>query len=247
MLKLFVLLLSCYSLHAQSLLLMGAGKGGSGGGGGGGALVGSVLTAKSTNQTVATTAGEDTSGATMTTIVCIESVAVATTATDSKGNTYTAGAVDANNGWAIRMYYANASTGTFTVGSGHTFTCTVSGVLISVAAAAFSGVITGAPTDGAGTAHDTAGNSATCLPGSITPSQTGDVFFSAAGNTDANNTSLSIDLSFTAGTTRVSDSNGTGINAAYLVLAGAGATSPTWTSNYAGNWQKCAQMAFKTH
>lgn len=208
--------------------------------------IGSFVTsaqAKSANANTATTSTVDTSGATLLVCACGMN-GTSCTITDSKSNTWQvpAGGTNVLNGWGITTAYAYNPT----VGAGHTFTATATGLKPVIGCVAFGGTLTTSGVFDAATSHDTAAASANCQAGSITPAAANSVWFSAASNTNPSATSLTINLGFTALTTQVADITSFGGNAGYLIDTGTAARNPTWTANDASNWQKCATAVFKT-
>lgn len=165
----------------------------------------------------------NTTGATL--IVCAASYfksAVITAFTDSKSNTYTAltPQVSTTFNQAIKIYYVMNPT----VGSSHTLT--VTGGYVSLACAAFSGMVTASPFDVENKAENTSSN--TIQPGSITPSVNGSLIIGAESNGN-NRTFSSEDSGFT-----VADSNGGGGNSmpvglSYFFQTTAAAINPTLT------------------
>src|SRR5258705_8700383 len=107
----------------------------------GAALIGTV---EVSGANTSTTASLNTTGATLLVIHVGYLASIPPAISDSKGNTWvglTIASTTVSN--ADRLYYvANP-----TVGTGHTFTFTGTGVLAEMVAAAFSGVITVAPFD----------------------------------------------------------------------------------------------------
>lgn len=126
-----------------------------------------VTTAKAGGLNGATTAAVNTTGATLLVIVAAYNTGTPTIS-DSKGNTWTAlSAQQVGTGslWG-RIYYAVNPT----VGAGHTFTITASGMAPCIVASAWSGVATSAPLDVAVSAGP--GSFAQSDPGAtLTPTQ----------------------------------------------------------------------------
>lgn len=147
---------------------------------------------------------------------------IAQTVSDSNSNTWTA-LTQYGSGNNIRLFYCISCT----VGSGHTFTTTSSSSSYqAIAVEAFSGVANN-PFDvqnGGGTF-----TTCVCQPGSITPSQNGELIISAI--VDGSTTSVSVDSSMTITDQQFySNGNALGGALAYLVQPAAAAINPSWTS-----------------
>lgn len=147
----------------------------------------------------------------------------ASTPTDSKSNTWTALTPQATGVFnRCKIWYCKNPT----VGSGHTFTYTLTAGFSSLAVAAFSGSDTSSPFDqqnGASTSGAT-----TIQPGSVTPSQANELI--VVGLAETNSGSVSINGGFTI-SDQVDYVPGTafGVSLAYLIQTTATAENPTWT------------------
>jgi hypothetical protein len=146
----------------------------------------------------------------------------ASTASDSKGNTWTfVGSYNTGAGQIIALYYCQNPT----VGSGHTFSGSLS--YGAVAVSAFSGS-TSSPYDVKnGTAMGSSGTSV--ATGSITPSQDNELCVAAIA-LGGSSASASINGSFTIGTSLNATSGvNYGVGLAYLVQTTAASANPTWS------------------
>lgn len=145
--------------------------------------------------------------------------------TDSKSNTWTALTSRTVGGATSAIYYAQNAT----TGSGHTFQ--VSGTLnfAGIAVKCFSNVKTSSSKD-----QDT-GNAGTGFtsskPGSVTPTEDGELIIAALGIGGTGLTSLSINLGFSIDGDSVLFNSGAnyGQSLAYLVQPTAGAIDLTWS------------------
>lgn len=172
-----------------------------------------------------TTSAMDTSGASL--LVAAVSAASGTPGlSDSKGNTWVQMA--AEQGGKTTMFYVKNPT----VGSGHTFSTTMgAGSFGSIAVVAFSGTNTTQNVDQ--TNGFASGGGTTFQPGSVTPSQNGEVIVTSTAPS-SNPSTASIDSGFTI-TDFISFLSGNhfGIGLAYLVQTTAGVVNPTWTLSVA--------------
>lgn len=182
------------------------------------------VTAAGTNG--ATTGSINTSGATLLVVIVTDySGGGGVSVSDSKSNTWTF--VDEYSfgaGAQIQMYYAQNPT----VGSGHTFTVSGTGVYSSIYAAAFSNMVLSSVYDGVQNGSVDA-NVSTVNAGSVTPSQSNTVVVAGMGVRD-NATSMTIDTGFTLiGFTQGVPGVSYGIGMAYRALVGAIALNPAWS------------------
>src|SRR5574343_2043522 len=140
-------------------------------------------TKTSGSATGGTTGSIDTSGANLIVLAVGSMSGGSPSISDSKGNSYTPlASADTDDLGRVRLYYCVSPT----VGSGHTFTVSGTGIYASLAAAAFSGVNTADAFEAESTNFsNTAGTSGT--PGSITPAADGAliVFSGPAGSANS--------------------------------------------------------------
>ncbi len=172
----------------------------------------------SSAKTTGTSAGIDTTGATL--LVIVQSAVSGMSApSDSKGNTWTKLTEQGGSGVTAIYYAANP-----TVGTGHTFT--QGGTAGSLAVAAFSGALTVAPFDQqSGAAWD---GSSPDAAGSVTPSENNELVIAGAGSSF---TGPSIDGGFTiAQYTDFVGGTNYGSALAYLIQTTATAANPSWTT-----------------
>lgn len=177
-----------------------------------------------------TTGSMDTSGASLLVLVAASFHGASThgTPSDSKSNAWTESLnafVTADTRCVI-WYVENP-----TVGSGHTFTWT-NGITppealgyAAIVAAAFAGTVTSGVADGA---TSNASTNTTIQPGSLTPSQNGDVIVAGLGFGATNTPSVDSGFSTPTGI-GFSSGNHYGVSLAYLIQGTASAVNPTWT------------------
>lgn len=154
---------------------------------------------------------------------------VATSMSDSYGNTWTALTPVTQDVYALRMWYVENAT----TGSGHTFTVTTTNSFSPVTVYAFSGMATTSVLDQqTGTAS---GAATTHQPGSLTPNQADSLIISSLGTNAANFTSINsgfdtLDTTATTGNSHnaIDGETVTG-GASYLIQGVAAAVNPTWT------------------
>lgn len=190
----------------------------------------------STNTNGFTTTSINTTGANL--IVVAIDYDTAPTLADSFSNVWTvaAGPVGSSGSDTVLYYCANP-----TVGSGHTFTITVTNGSPVIFVQAWSG---GASfplnkTNGAG-----GGDAGTVQPGSITPGSNGELLVSSVFNADAtNNVTINDSFSISDQLLQV-NSEHFGGGAAYLIQAGGGAINPTWTNPSGSNLYAAAIASF---
>lgn len=192
------------------------------------ALVASVTAEGSS--TGATSSGIDTTGANLITI-SVGSFNAAVTVSDSKSNTYTKRTPRVNASSGIACLYDCLNP---TVGTGHTFTVSGTGIYAGLVASAFSGAHATASFD---VENGAVGASATTYqPGSITPSVDGSlvVFAGPAGGASSNLSAVSVGT--IAGTTVGTSSTDYSIGLAYYVQTTAASINPTLTTVSATVW-----------
>jgi hypothetical protein len=174
-----------------------------------------------------TTSAIDTSGANFL-VTCVQSSGGTRTMSDSYGNTWQALGYSGN---AAQLFYSYNPT----VGTGHTFTATTSGGDISIAVAAFSGMLTTSSVYESGSnvyGSPIGGSQGPVQAGSITPATSGDLIINGLGwtKTSGSQGTVSIDSGFT-----LLDLTGIGnwSNAvlAYLITSSTSSEDPNWTLN----------------
>jgi len=187
------------------------------------ALVSNIGAASSDGNTF-TSGAIDTSGADFLVMEIAEFYFFAeSTISDSYGNTWTIlPTYQTGTGPRMRIAFVENPT----VGSGHTFTCTGTGIYASFAVAAFSGVSTTSPQD-----QETGNNGGTVTsiqPGSITPPENNELIITGVGVGGLE--TLAIDSSFTI-TDDIPYALGMnyGSGLAYKIQTTAGAENPTWS------------------
>jgi hypothetical protein len=183
------------------------------------ALLGHAAAGAASGNAAATTAGFDTTGATLLTAAISDYSADSSTLSDSKvGNTWTPLTLQTSGPSRIRIYYCVPTS----VGSGHTATATpASFSYCTVAFAAWSGAHA--------TPFDTQNGAAgVAQPGSVTPSVDNCLIFQALTHSDSAPT---INGGYTVlDTVALASSVHFGIGVAYLIQTTAGATNPTWVA-----------------
>ncbi len=186
--------------------------------------------------TTITTGAVDTTGANF--VVCFytfdSSLGTPPAMSDNKSNgagtnlTRNTGTISRSN---CRMtYYLNP-----TVGSGHTFTATASASITgTLAIAAFSGVLVASAFDQGATAGHAGSGSTTIQPGSITPTQGGELLIAGWAIDDPANTTWTVNSGFS-----ITDIQDVIVGAtyggvlAYFVQGAAAAINPTFTRSNA--------------
>ncbi|MEY5098927.1 MAG: hypothetical protein RJA36_1646 [Pseudomonadota bacterium] len=188
-----------------------------------------------------TTSGVDTTGANLIVLaVSRYKAGGAVTVSDSKSNTWTAltEAPVVSDG-TVRLYYCYSPT----VGAGHTFTASGTGIYTTIGAIAFSGAAS-SPFDQQSTNYASTSGT-TIQPGSITPTEDGEVIVSAT-EFGSGATSSTIDSSFTE---TFDQAAGSGVNytttAAYLIQTTAAAVNPTITGSGATAYRSSVIASFK--
>ncbi len=175
-----------------------------------------------------TTGSIDTTGVDCIFIVLTYHDSTAKNISDNKGNTYTAQTPQETSppGAGAVIYFANASTGAFTVGTGHTFTTTSHFCGVNVLPVSGSRTAT-TPFDQQNGTKFNAGSGTTIQPGSITTSVAGCIVVTGVCN--FNGTAPVIPTGYTVigntYTTATAEAGG----AAYLILTGTSTENPTWT------------------
>lgn len=178
-----------------------------------------------------TTPGMTTTGASLlVAAVTVVSTASPPAVSDSKGNSWSALTAQTISGQqsAQLFYVANP-----TVGSAHTFTVTGTGIAGAIVVFAFTNIKTTTPADQQNGAKTSASPPVTLQPGSITPSNNGDLVVTACsvgtiGTVDIDNDAASI---FAVAATLPIGGTSYGIFAAYGVQGTAAAVNPTWTAS----------------
>ena len=179
-------------------------------------------TAKSSADTNAvTTTAIDTTGANL--LVLISACEGGGEAiSDNKGNSWTALTSHANSTAQVRIYYSIPTS----VGSGHTFTSSLTGGFPAVAVSAYSGAATSSVFDKQnGAASDSASSLAT---GSVSPSADGELLISGLGLDNGIGTLSSIDSGFAIDAS-VGIGASDGVAIASLIQTTASAQNPTWS------------------
>lgn len=144
---------------------------------------------------------------------------------DSNSNTWTLVKAQDNGNGLYSTIYRSATPAT--VGTGHTFTATLTNGQVSIGVSAWTGGATSSiddQTNGQGGIF-----TATSLPGPITPTQDGTLVIAAAACSDDNREPSSIDSGFTVTGSHVSGSFSINNGHYYLVQGSAAALDPTIT------------------
>lgn len=171
-----------------------------------------------------TSSSIDTTGATLLVIHVADADGVATTVSDSKGNSWTA-LTARQNSLESQLYYCASPT----VGSGHTFTTSASSAFPAGQVLAFSGV-DASPFD---TQNGNTTTDSTIQTGSVTPAEDGSLLVAGVGH--VRGVSPTIGSGFTVtDSNALSGGNYYGAGAAYLVQTTAAAINPTWTLDSSG-------------
>jgi hypothetical protein len=213
----------------QAALIMRKRKRAGGGGGGTITLIGSGVSAGSSDELTVTTPSYNTTGATL--IVIVQSSAGgANTPSDSKGNTWTQVINEPTFGNNHSSIYYCASP---TTDSAQTFTATYGGTgEPTLIVYAFSGA-TGVLDKNSGGFNN--GSTTTCQPGSVTPTTSGQLVISGfsyqASVTASVDSGLSnqIDVGFSL-------FHHQGNSAAFKIQSVAAAINPQWTASGTGNF-----------
>lgn len=190
--------------------------------------------AGSANANDVTTAGVNTTGATLIVLIVATNAGVAApTPTDSKSNTWTSLTAQESGGiLRVQLWYCASPV----VGSGHTFSVSSGFSLPSIDALAFSGAAASPFDQQNGAVNFFA---STLQPGSVTPSENNELLVTgfASSQVDAS----SIDSSFTLQENVALTGNHYSASAAYKIQTSAGAENPTWTAS--GNGRVAAAIA----
>lgn len=148
-----------------------------------------------------TSAAIDTTGVTFIAISAtfLTSTAGSIVISDSKGNTYVLGTDSTTSTISNRGAYANASTGAFAVGAGHTFTIAGgAGSLAEIVVSCYSGIVTTAPLDVAEVRFTSSGSNVTSIAtGTGVPASQGDLCIVMLSNRFATISSLTMDWALT--------------------------------------------------
>lgn len=179
-----------------------------------------------------TSAAIDTTGATL--LVAALS-ALSPGISDSKGNTWTPLSAVSPSQTVQLFYVANP-----VVGTGHTFTC--SGSFVSMVVRAYNGVATTTPFD---QQNGSAASGTTVSPGSVTPSQDGELLVAACGILSPS-AAPTVDSGFTTPSNYVNNSPGVNFGVAFSeqVQTTATARNPTFTGD-SGSLDGCVIATFK--
>lgn len=186
-----------------------------------------------------TTTGIDTTGANLIVIgvSCYFGTAGSAAVSDNKGNTYTALSIWQNNvvAWA-RLYYCSAPS----VGSGHTFTLSGSGIAGTMCVAAFSGLSSSTQFDQqTGSAPGFTGVTTVTNP-SLTATNANSLFVTVLSASDGATGTFSIDQSFTITDQQPHTTNIEGCALAYKIAT---TQNPTWTSSTTATYDLATGMA----
>lgn len=203
-----------------------------------------VSLAECLGQNGGTSSGINTSGADILFLVAMCDITTAPTVSDSNSNTWTEIRNHDNGfGRVIRLYRSAA--GSTVVGSGHTFTVSLTNGVIGFAVSAFSGAASSSIDDQENS--NGAIFSSTLAPGSITPSENDTVVITGVGCSDSGSDPSSINGSFTIGAHVASDAGATGFGCgiAYLIQTTAAAANPTWTISQSATHLAAAIANFK--
>lgn len=187
------------------------------------ALIANAI-AGSTDTINVTTAGIDTTGATLI-VIALAAFNMGTNPIDSKGNSWTALTERGSDNPNIRCWYCVPTS----VGAGHTFSYSESGQYPRIAVQAWSGA--------AASPYDSES------AGSITPAEDNEVLIAAIAS------SGSVTMTIDSGFTESDDVAGVafqnyGLAMAYKVQTTAGSENPTWTPSGAATTNKTI-TAFK--
>lgn len=172
----------------------------------------------------------------------------ACTPTDNKGNTYSLPiSVGSGNEALMKLAYASPATGTFTVGTGHTFSCGGSGTP-AMQVLAFSGAATGLPIDA--TNSNLSSGATTLVPCSgspcVTPSANNELVVTSISYCVAETTTISAGYTRTNNVASVSGTN-MGDAIAYQIQTTATAQTPTWTMSGSGCSSAAVIATFKSN
>ena len=159
---------------------------------------------------------------------------------DSKGNTWVPLATQSSPSVRLRLFYAANPT----VGAGHTFAADSTNSFVGLAVAAFSGVAAASPLDLSSGANSGGASATSLQPGSITPTQAGEVVVLAVGVNEAaaqvavdSGFTITDDVSFAAAFIEAA--------LAYLIQTSAAAVNPTASLPPSGSPMAATQASFK--
>lgn len=184
-----------------------------------------------------TTGSIDTTGANLLVVAMSCDDAYNTAPTDSKSNSWTQLTSYTQTNVRVRMWYSVPTS----VGTGHTFSAS-GGAAGAIYGIAFSGVAQTSPADQQNGAN---GFLTSIQPGSITPTENGEVIVTVLG-INAAGSPMSINSGFTEVGTEHEFAAGVsyGGTAAYLIQTTAAAINPTWTRTNE-NGMATTQASFK--
>jgi hypothetical protein len=162
------------------------------------------------------------------------------TLSDSKTNSWTSINTTAGGSSLIRLYYSVPSS----VGSGHNFTIAGSATFAAISVQAWAGAHA-TPLDQNN--HNTADPVSSVQPGSVTPTDNGQLLVTCMNNTnDAADSGRTINSSFTvAGQKGLVGSVSYGIASGYFVQTTAAAINPTWSWSSGAVAARAAIATFK--
>lgn len=170
-----------------------------------------------------TSSGVDTTGADSLWIVLGYATTNTPAVSDSKGNTWSLqGPQDSGFGHRIALYYAESAI----VGSGHTFTATVTGGNVGIAIIAFSGGKASGMADQH--ADSFAVFASMVQAGSITPSENDCLII--AGFASPGGSYSAVNESYTVPANVAQSGSNFGVAVGYKLQTTATATNPTWTA-----------------
>lgn len=176
----------------------------------------------------ATTAGINTTGANLIVLMISNFSVSGMTISDSKTNSWTALTLAAGSATNVQFYYCYSPT----VGSGHTFTVSGTGIFPAIAVQAWSGMQTSSGFDTENTNTDIAAT--TIATGSVTPSASTNVLVIGVGTASATG-ALAVDSGFTISDEIDSAGNGDPLGMGYKNGSLSGSENPTWTLNATAN------------
>lgn len=157
---------------------------------------------------------------------------------DSKGNTWMplTKRISADNNYATQHYYCINPT----VGTGHTFTCSMTNCypVATIMGFSNSGTIT-FDKEGGG---NNGSNTTSVQPGNITPTSSNSLIITSTASN--NNSGLGVDSGFTAVVSNWTGNSITG-GEAYLIQGAAAAVNPTWSWT-TGSQASAAISVFKS-
>ena len=186
------------------------------------------------------TSAINTTGADTIFLVVGSATSGAPSVSDSKSNTWDLIHAE-NSGFdhLCRLYRAKNAT----VGSGHTFTATLSGGNVGIGVLAFSGGHLTAPDD----QHEGAASvfSDNVQPGSITPSEDDTLVMMAVAIVGDGRNVASITESYSVSVNLAETGTNFGIGVAYRLQTTATATNPTWTLSASGLTNTAVSASFK--